>query len=294
MRLKNREILELMEHYHVPGLSIALIEKGQISTIEDHGVLQAGTIKNVAENSIFNSCSISKFVTGMLVINLTEQGLLVLDEDVNIKLDSWKVPENEYTKNKKVTLRNLLSHQSGIVDPKHSFTELKLNIGIPSMVDLLEGRTPYCNEPIEVKYEPESEFHYSDAGFCIIQQLIEDVTKMPFDEVVNELLFEPLNMENSFFVPKITDLGNENIASGHDKNGEIVDGTYPIYPYYAASGLWTTTTDLTRLLLELLNALKGDSKIGITVSKAKEMISPQRDKKWSGLGVFLNGEENEL
>ncbi|MFD1778491.1 serine hydrolase domain-containing protein [Fredinandcohnia salidurans] len=294
MKLKNCNILELMEHYHVPGLSIALIEKGQISTIENHGVLQAGTTKNVAENSIFNSCSISKFLTGMLVINLTEQGLLDLDEDVNRKLESWKVPENEYTKNKKVTLRNLLSHQSGIVDPKHSFTELKMVIGIPSMVDLLEGRTPYCNEPIEVKYEPESEFHYSDAGFCIIQQLIEDVTKMPFDEVVNELLFEPLNMENSLFVSKVTDLVSENISSGHNKNGEIVDETYPIYPYFAASGLWTTTTDLTRLLLELINALKGDSKIGISESKAKEMIIPQRDKKWCGLGVSLNGQETEL
>lgn len=294
MKLKNRDILELMEQYHVPGLSIAIIEKGQISKIENCGVLQAGTTKKVAENSIFNSCSISKFLTGMLVITLTEQGLLVLDEDVNIKLESWNVPENEYTKNKKVTLRNLLSHQSGLVDPKYSFTELTVDIGLPSMVDLLEGRTPYCNESIEVKYEPEREFHYSDAGFCIIQQLTEDITKLPFDQVVNELLFKPLRMENSLFVMQTTDIRKANISSGHNKNGEIVHEKYPIYPYPAASGLWTTTADLSRLTLELMNALKGESKIGISASKAKEMISPQRDKKWCGLGVFLNGQETEL
>ncbi len=292
MKLSNINIPELMEHYHVPGLSIALIEKGQVSAIANSGVIQTGSAKNVDGNSIFNACSISKFLTGMVVVNLTEQGLLELDEDVNIKLESWKIPENEYTKNKKVTLRNLLSHQSGIIDPKHSFTELKSSIGMPSMSDLLNGKTPYCPEPIQVKYEPESEFHYSDAGFCVIQQLIEDVTKKSYKHVVNELIFKPLEMENSLFVTQI--IRNENHSSGHNKNGEAVTGNYPIYPYPAASGLWTTTADLARLVIELMNALKGESKIGISEGKAKEMISPQRGKNWSGLGVFLNGEGTRL
>ncbi|MFS0821821.1 serine hydrolase domain-containing protein [Bacillus sp. 1P02SD] len=281
MNLKNMNIPELMEHYHVPGLSIALIEKG------DYGVLQIGTAKSVTEHSIFNACSISKLLTGMVVIKLTEQGLLDLDENVNIKLESWELPKNEYTK--KVTLRNLLSHQSGILDPKQSFTELKSSLGTPSIVALLEGKTPYCKEPIKVKYEPESEFHYSDAGFCIIQQLIEDVTKRTFKQVANELLFKPLKMKNSLFVTEISDVGNEGFSSGHNKNGEVVAGNYPIYPYPAASGLWTTTKDLARLVIELMNALKGESIVGISARKAKEMISPQRDKQWSGLGVFLEG-----
>ncbi|MEH7225392.1 serine hydrolase domain-containing protein [Bacillus sp. JJ1566] len=294
MKLKNIDIPELMDHYHVPGLSIALIEKGQISAIKNYGVQQSGSTKNVIENTIFSACSISKFLTGLLSIKLTEQGLLNLDEDVNEKLESWKVPENEYTKNKKVTLRNLLSHQSGILDPKHSFSELKSSKAIPSMIDLLEGKTPYCNEPIEVKYEPESEFHYSDAGFCIVQQLIEDVTKKPFTQVVNESVFNPLKMENSLFVSQPSDIGNECFSRGHNKNGEIVAGNYPIYPYPAAAGLWTTTTDLSLLVLELMDALKGESKMGISASKAKEMISPQKDKMWCGLGVFLDGAETEI
>lgn len=293
MKLKNINIPVLMDHYHVPGLSIALIEKGQISAIENYGVLQTGNPKNVDNHSIFSACSISKFLTGMLVIKLTEQGLLDLDEDVNIKLKSWKVPETDCTKNKKVSLRNLLSHQSGITDPNYSFTELKSSTGMPSLVDLLEGKTAYCKEPIEVKYEPESEFHYSDAGFCIIQQLIEDVTEKPFRHVVNELLFKPLKMDKSLFVTHPMDI-NDNFSSGHNKNGQIVSGKYPVYPYPAASGLWTTTTDLARLTTELMKALKGESKIGISASLAKEMISPQRNKEWSGLGVFLNGSGTKL
>jgi CubicO group peptidase (beta-lactamase class C family) len=294
MGLNNINIKERMEHYNVTGLSITLIDSAQISMAEHYGLLETGTTKNVNSNSLFNACSISKFLTGMLVMILTEQGLLNLDEDINKKLKLWKVPDNEFTKNKRVTLRNLLSHQSGIIDPEDSFTDLNLNDEIPSMVELLEGKTPYCKVPIEVKYEPESNFQYSDAGFCIIQQLIEDVIGKPFEEVIDELIFQPLKMDNSTLTITISEEKSKNFSCGHNKSGELVVGKYTIYPYPAASGLTTTPSDLSILVIELLNSLKGKSKIGLSVSKAKEMINSQGCKEWTGLGVFLDGSEREL
>lgn len=294
MQLKNINIVERMKHYNVPGLSIALFENGQIIGTENYGLLEVESVRKVNENSIFSACSISKFLTGMLAMKLIEEGLLDLDEDVNERRVSWKVQENDFTKNKKVTLRNLLSHQSGIKDPEGSFSELNSKIGIPSMVELLEGETPYCTVPIEVKCEPESEFHYSDAGFCIIQQLIEEVTEKPFHQVMNEQIFEPLGMANSKLNTTMLEVDRENYSCGHNKTGELVDGKYPIYPYPAASGLWTTSLDLAELVLELMNAIKGESKVGVSESLAKEMITPQRGKSWTGLGVFLEGSEKEL
>ncbi len=291
--MKSINISERMKHYNVSGLSVTLIENGQIKITEDYGLLETGTNKSVSKNSIFSACSISKFLTAMLVMKLSEQGLLDLDEDVNKRLVSWKVPDNNFTKNKRVTLRNLLSHQSGIIDPEDSFSELKSTLDIPLMVEILEGKTPYCKDHIEVKYEPESEFHYSDAGYCIIQQLIEDIAKKPFKQVMNEQVFKPLKMENSILDTTISETKRENFSCGHNRNGELIDGKYPIYPYPAASGLWTTSLDLAQLVLELLNALKGESKIGITAIRAKEMITPQ-GREWTGLGVFLNGSEKEF
>ncbi|MEK4581595.1 serine hydrolase domain-containing protein [Bacillus sp. FSL R12-0074] len=294
MKLKNITIKERMKHYNVPGLSITLIDHGQISSTENYGILEVGSDKNVNKDSIFSACSISKFLTGMLVMKLTEQGILDLDEDINKKLVSWKVPENDLTKNKRVTLRNLLSHQSGIIDPENSFIELNLVTEVPSMVELLEGKTLYCKNPIEVKYEPESEFHYSDAGFCIIQQLIEDVTERPFHRVMNELIFEPLKMKNSKLNTTPLEMDRNDFSCGHNRNGELVNGKYPIYPYLAASGLWTTSLDLAKLVLELINAVKGESKVGISANIAKEMITPQRGKNWTGLSMFLEGSKKEL
>ena len=151
MKYKNINIDERMKHYNLSGLSIAEIESGQITNTECFGLLETGTTNKINSNSIFNACSISKFLTAMLVMKLTEQGVLELDEDVNNRLSSWEVPNNALTKSKKVTLRNLLSHQSGIIDPEGSFTELNPINGYPSMVELLEGRTSYCRFPIEVQ-----------------------------------------------------------------------------------------------------------------------------------------------
>lgn len=294
MNLKNINMEERMEFYNVTGLSITLLENGQISGTKNYGLLELESNRKVNEDSIFSACSISKFATGMLAIKLVEEGLLDLDEDVNARLLSWKIPESDLTKNNKVTLRNLLSHQSGIKDPEDSFSVLNSKIGIPSMVELLKGETPYCKVPIEVKCVPESEFHYSDAGFCIIQQLIEDVTAKPFHQVMNEQLFTPLGMENSHLHIAMFDVDGGNFSCGHNKNGELVNGKYPIYPYQAASGLWTTSLDLAALVLELMNAVKGESKIGISENLAKEMISPQKGKSWTGLGVFLDGSAKDL
>ncbi|WP_062239057.1 serine hydrolase domain-containing protein [Fictibacillus sp. FJAT-27399] len=287
-------IKDCMKHHNVIGLSVSLINSGQISRIENYGLLEVGTNKKVNNNSIFNACSISKFLTALLVLKLTEEGILDLDEDVNKRLKSWKVPYNNLADKKGITLRHLLSHQSGVMDPEESFMELTPNTGIPSIAEILEGTTPYCKAPIEIKYKPGSDFQYSDAGFCIIQQLIEDVTGKPFKKVVKELIFQPLKMTNSTFIQNMSEEIDADFSSGHNKESELVDGKYPIYPYPAASGLWTTTSDLSQLLLELMNALHNKSRIGISANKVKDMISSQGCKSWTGLGVFLDGSEEEI
>ena len=92
---------------------------------------------------------------------------------------------------------------------------------------------------------------------------------------MNEQIFEPLGLTNSHFITTMLEVDRQNFSCGHNKNGEIVDGKYPIYPYPAASGLWTTSLNLAELVLELMNAVKGESKVGISESLAKEMITPQ-------------------
>lgn len=285
-------IQERMLHYHVAGLSIAYIHHYQMTDIQNYGLLEAETDKQVNNHTIFSACSMSKFLTAMLVAKLSSQFVLDLDEDVNKRLSAWQIRENESTKDKSVTLRSLLSHQSGIIDPDGSFTELNRLIGYRPMTEILEGKTLYCPTPIEVSTEPGSAFHYSDAGYCIIQQLLEDVLEKPFHSMIKEHIFDPLKMDQSIIDMKIA--YTDDCSTGHNKDGTVVKGKYPIYPYPAAAGLWTTSSDFAALVIELMNSLQGKSTLGLSPIQANEVISMQGGKDWTGLGVFLDHSGNEL
>ena len=68
----------------------------------------------MTSRTLFQAGSISKPVAAAGALALVEQGKLALDEDVNQKLKTWKVPDNGFTKTEKVTLRRLMSHTAGL------------------------------------------------------------------------------------------------------------------------------------------------------------------------------------
>lgn len=288
MELKNIDIYERMSFYKVPGLALTVLNNGDIESTESFGVLEVGTNNKIDGDSIFNACSISKLATTLLALKLVDEGILNLDEDVNDKLTSWKFQENKLTQNNKITLSRLLSHQGGFIDPENSFSEYDVSQGIPTILDLLEGEKSYYPEVAKVKYEPGSDFVYSDLGFCIIELLIEDACKKPFNKLMNELIFNPLNMKNSILEYTIPKYKKYTFACGHDKSGKLVNNKYPTYPYLAAAGLWSTSTDLSSLVIEIINSLKGKSKLGISEKTINEIITSQGCSKWTGLGVFLD------
>jgi len=283
-------IEERMAFYNVKGVSVAIIQGEQVD-VKNYGVLEAGSGLYVNDETIFSACSISKFETAMLIMKLVNEGVLNLDKNINEYLTSWQLQNHAFPIENPVTIRHLLSHQAGIVDPRDSFMELHGASERPSILTILKGNTPYCLSEIVVSEEPGVAFHYSDAGYCVLQQLIEDVTKKPFEQVMREELWNPLQMQNSFYHSVFIQI-KECVASGHNKDGEVVNGKYPIYPYEAASGLWTSTSDIAKLCAELIASLKGNGKLGIQADLMNEMIRPQFDKEWIGLSLFLD--ETEL
>ncbi|MGG0708013.1 serine hydrolase domain-containing protein [Bacillus paramobilis] len=294
MNLKSNNIYEKMNQYSVAGLSLAVIRDGTLDEVAAFGTLESGTTRTVTTNSIFNSCSISKFITTMLVLTLSDQEIVHLDEDVNNTLTSWNIPTNLFTSQKKVTLRNLLSHQSGIIDPPNSFEHYTFAQGRPNMSELLAGKTSYCSVPTEVTYKPESEFHYSDANFCIIELLLEDITGKPFNLLLEEYIFQPLQLKNSMLFSTKDINKMEAFACGHNKDGIVTNEKYPFYPFAAAAGIWTTPTDLSALVIEIIHSLQGKGKLKLSQKLIQDMISPQGCSKWTGLGIFLDDSNGDL
>ena len=92
-----KTLVERMEHYNVPGVSIAVINNDEIEWAKGYGTLEVGSNKSVTPDTLFQSASIGKSLTAAATMYFVEMGYLSLDENVNDKLVSWEVPENWFT-----------------------------------------------------------------------------------------------------------------------------------------------------------------------------------------------------
>src|SRR6185503_12487962 len=191
------KLADRMRFYKTPGVSIALINDGKIEWARGYGVLEAGTKEPVTPETLFQAASISKSLTAMVALRLVEQGQLDLDSDVNKRLVSWKVPENDFTKDQKVTVRRLLAHTAGVTVP--GFLGYPSDKPLPELRQILEGEKPANSAPIRVDMTPGAKFRYSGGGYVILQQLMMDVTGKPFPELMQTMFLQKLGMTHSTF-----------------------------------------------------------------------------------------------
>ena len=236
-----------MAELKVPGVSIAVIYNGAIEWAKGYGAAEAGTQTPVTPRTLFQAASVSKPVAALAALRLVEQGRLVLDEDVNAKLKSWKVPENEFTKAEKVTLRRLLSHTAGLT--VHGFGGYPADVPVPSLAQVLDGEKPANSAAIRVDIVPGTVWRYSGGGYTVMQQLLIDVTGRAFPDILAELVLKPVGMTDSTYEQPLPEARRGGAAAGHTSDGKLLPGRCHTYPEMAAAGLWTTPTDLARFLL---------------------------------------------
>jgi CubicO group peptidase (beta-lactamase class C family) len=282
------KLAERMAHYKVPGLSVAVINDGQIEWARGYGVVEKDGDKSVTADTLFLAGSISKPVAALAALRLVEQGKLNLDEDVNLKLKTWKVPENEFTKEKKVTLRGLLSHSAGLT--VHGFPGYAVDVPMPTLVQVLNGEKPANTAAIRVDVAPGSRWRYSGGGYTVMQQLCMDVTGKSFPELTHELVLAPAAMRQSTYENPLPKSLEASAATAHGRNGDKVKGRWHIYPEMAAAGLWTTPSDLARYAIEVQSALAGQSKI-LSREMARQMVTVQKGSH--GLGPALDNADKE-
>jgi CubicO group peptidase (beta-lactamase class C family) len=277
-------LIDRMRHYKVPGVSIAVIDDGKIAWARGYGLVEAGTTRNTDIDTLFQAASISKPVTAMAALHFVEEGKLSLDEDVNRKLLSWKVPENEYTQAERVTLRRILSHTAGFT--VHGFAGYTISEQMPTLLDILDGRKPANSDPIRVDFVPGSKMRYSGGGFCVLQQLLVDVTGKSFPMIIQETVLNRLGMTHSTYDQPLPKTPSESAATGHGNDGMPIAGQWHVYPEMAPAGLWTTPSDLAIFVIEMLKSREGKSNRVLSTSMTRQMLTPQMDSM--GLGIFTN------
>ena len=275
---------ERMNHYGVKGVSVAVVHDFELDWAKGYGIRNAKTGDPVDETILFQVASVTKTITAAVALMLVQDGSLDLDRNINDYLKSWKLPENEFTRREKVTLRRILSHSAGL--SVHGFRGYAEGEPVPSIIEVLDGKPPANNEPVRVKAEPGTSYDYSGGGYTLLQLLIEDVTGKRLADVARNLIFAPLGMKHSSIGWPHSESLFAQVASAH-----LRDGTSKRAHAFLADGsgcceLWTTPTDLGRFVIAVQLALRGEEGLVLSPDAAKAMLTPTNSRNM-GLGFFL-------
>jgi len=233
-----REISRLMETANVPGLSMAVIQDGQIFWKKTFGVRSRETNEPVDEHTMFEAASLTKTVTAYAAMRLVERGELDLDKPL-----FEYFPNKEYPKlakderYKKITARLVLTHTTGLP-----------------------------NWGNRLMREPGIQYAYSGEGFLYLGRTIEQISGMSLQEFAQKEIFDPLGMTHTSYVWNETYAANG--ACGHDRHGKVNALRKNTSPNGGAS-LLTTATDYATFICALLNAQ------GLTEETIDQMTSSQ-------------------
>jgi CubicO group peptidase (beta-lactamase class C family) len=278
-------LADRMQYYHVPGVSIAVIDSGRIVWAKGFGVKAAGGTDSVTPTTIFQAGSISKPTFALGVMRLVQDGTLDLDQDVNAKLISWHVPNNRFTVTEKVTLRRILSHNAGLT--VHGFPGYEAGTPIPTVPQVLDGTPPANTKPVRVDTFPGAISRYSGGGTTIAMLLVTDVLHEPFPQFMHDSVLGPAGMIHSTYEQPLPASRAPDAATGHDASGKAIPGKYHTYPEMSAAGLWTTPSDLATLGIDLQHTYAGQSSPVVSRSTLQQMLTVQ--KAPFGIGYEVQG-----
>ncbi|MBE4748514.1 serine hydrolase [Corallococcus sp. ZKHCc1 1396] len=276
-----------MELYKIPGVSIAVFEKNALVWAKGYGVKQVGGTDPVMPDTLFQAASISKPVSALAALHYVEAGKWSLDANINDKLVSWKLPENDFTTKEKVTLRRLLSHSAGTT--VHGFPGYAVTEPLPTVAQILDGAKPTNTAPVRVDLVPGTQTRYSGGGTTIVQAMMVDQLKKPFPRIMQEAVLAPLGLKNSTYEQPLPASLASRATAGTYFGGKGVEGKWHVYPEMAAAGLWTTPSDLARIAIEVSKARAGKSSRVVSQAMAKQMLTKQSES--FGLGFQLEGKD---
>ena len=283
-------IAELLSKHHVPGVSIAVIKDFRVHWAKGYGAADTVAGTAVDGDTLFQAASISKPIAAMAVLRAVQDGRLGLDDDINSIVRSWKLPTGDFTRDRAVTPRSLLSHTSGLGDG-FGFPGYHPSAPLPTLVQILDGQPPSNVGLVRMERPPMTAMKYSGGGVTLMQLAMTDLIGRPFPDIMQEFVLQPLEMTRSAYEQPLSKARDEHAARAHDRDGNARDAKWHVYPELEAAGLWTTPTDLAKFAIEVQLSIAGRSNRVLSRALAEEMVNPVGVGDYAvGLAIAKNGE----
>jgi CubicO group peptidase (beta-lactamase class C family) len=289
-----RRIDAVLHRWPTAGLAVGVVRDGSLAWFHGHGLadIESGTPTDA--DTVFRIASITKTMTAIAVMQLSEQGLVELDAPANDYLRAYSlVPAKAAFR--PATVRHLLTHTAGVRAVRRPSDLLRPALGwaVP------DGAPPklaeYYRGGLRVDVEPGTKWAYSNHGFATLGQIVEDVSGIPFDQYLRERVFGPLGMESSDVVR------SERVARRLATGYALGSGGLEAVPHReiatpGASAVYSTTSDIARYVAALLGAGTNEHGTVLRPDTLALMFEPhhQPDPRIPGMGLgFFRGEVGE-
>ena len=295
-----------LDKHELAGAVALVVDRERVLSVEAVGFADIAGKKAMKTDSLFWIASQSKPMTATAVMMLVDEGKIALDDAVEKYLPEFRdqmvlaEKDGNHVVLKKpthpITVREVLSHMSGL--PFQSDVEKPTLDGLPLEVAVRS----YAMTPLQT--EPGTHYQYSNAGINTAARIIEVVTKMKYEDFMQQRLFNPLGMKDTTFWPTAKQAKRVAKSYRPDKskmNLEEFPISQLIYPLtdrahrfpMPAGGLFSTAQDTARFCQMLLNGGQLDGKRYLSEAAFKELTgrqTPATLKDSYGLGFSVGSD----
>ena len=234
-----------------PGAAVLVVKDDKVVYEKGYGSANLEYNIPVTKSTIFHVASLSKQFTVFAILLLEKDGKLSLDDDIRKYIP--EVPDF----GKKITLRNLANHSSGLRDQwdllRMSGIRLDDVITQDHVMKLVQRQK-------ELNFNPGERNLYSNTGFTLLAEVVEKVTGKSFSAYTKEEIFKPLGMENTQFYDDHHKIVPNRAYSYKKRNGGYIKSTLS-YATVGPTSLFTTAEDFGKWALNFQNPTVGGQSV---------------------------------
>lgn len=174
-----------LQKQHVPGLALEVVQNGKVVKEKGYGLADVERNVPVTTDTVFETGSVTKQFTATAIMMLVDGGKIGLDDKINRYREglpeAWRA----------VTIRQLLSHTSGIPDYEEimGYGSYRNLMTAPQVIALAAGK------PMD--FAPGTQWHYSNTGYFLLTLVLEKITQQPYSQFVQERILKPLGMTHT-------------------------------------------------------------------------------------------------
>ena len=276
-----------LDNHTLAGAVTLVASRDRVLSLEAVGYMDIATKKPMKTDALFWIASQSKAMTATALMMLVDEGKVNVDDPVEKYLPEFKGqwlkaeqdPDHILLKRPAhpITVKNVLTHTSGL--PFSS----PLETPTLDLLPLAARVRSYAMLPLE--FEPDSKYSYSNAGINTAGRIIEVVSGMPYEQFMDQRLFEPLGMKDTTFWPSEKQLRRlaKSYKANAAKNGleetTITQLRYPLSDRtrqpMPAGGLFSTASDVARYCQMILNGGVLNGKRYLSDAAVRQMTSKQ-------------------